>query len=247
MELHGGLADHQPPSDLAVGHAHREQAQHLVLPLGEGRGAEAADRQRVVAHHVGDHGRRPPRVEHALPAQEGLHGAGDVGDVGALAQVAVHAEADGAHHDVAVAAAGEHEHPHTAVALQQHPHQLDARRVAAAEVDVEDHEIGRAAVGDHQRVARARRLADHGDLRVGGEQLAQSESDDRLGVDDEQPRGAAGDGGAVQHGVSRHGGLLNECALRVRRVTLPRRCTVEHLGGLPLRHAHAKMAGSRER
>jgi hypothetical protein len=123
-------------------------------------------------------------------------------------------------HDVAVAAAGEHQHPHAAVALQQHPGELDARRVAPAEVDVEHDEVGRAAVGDDEGVARRRGLTDHGDLGVGGEQLAQAEADDRLAVDDQQARGPA-DGAVVaarercavengglpvENGVGRHGG-----------------------------------------
>ena len=103
----------------------------------------------------------------------------------------MHAEAHGAQHDLPVAAARQHEHPHAPVALQQHPRELDARGVAAAEVDVEDDEVGRAAVGDHQRVTGGGGLADHGEVRVGGEQLAQAEPHDGLAVHDEKARGPA--------------------------------------------------------
>jgi hypothetical protein len=144
-----------------------------------------------------------------------VHGADDVCGVGALAHVAVDAEAHGPQHEVPVAAAGEHEHPHPAVTFEQHPGQLDARGVAAAERDVEDDEIGWAPVGDHEGVARRGGLSDHGHVRVGGEQLAQPEADDGLVVHDEDAGGAPGGGGGggacrvengvvVEQGVSSH-------------------------------------------
>jgi hypothetical protein len=105
------------------------------------------------------------------------------------------------------------------VALQQHPGQIQPASVAAAQLDVEDHQVGGAAVGDHQRISRRRRFTDHGELRVGGEQLAQPVAHDRLPVDDHQAGGAARGRlravGAlieqrqrgVEYGVHRHGDL----------------------------------------
>jgi len=169
-----------------------------------------------------------------------VHRPADLRGVGALAQVTVHAQAHRAHHQVAVARAGEHQHAQAAVALQQHPGQVHPGRVAAAQVDVDDHQVGRAAVGDDQRVARGRRLADHRQLRVGGEQLAQPEPHDRLGVHDQQARGAAGGRRDPRHRVQRswtsvqncvrgHGrpprGIDGRAGRRLGAGTLPERCT----------------------
>jgi hypothetical protein len=188
------------------------QLQHLQLALGEGLGGRLAE---LAAQPGGDLG-----GEHRLAPGGRPHGPEQLGPRGVLEQVAGGAGLDGADHVAFGVEGGQDQHPDLRVALPQGPD--GGHPVQGGHAQVDQGDVGPDPGDQGQRLQAVAGLADHLQVRLGGDHATEPVPDHRMVVGDQQPDHRSSPAGIVATTVVPWPGPLSTSRLPWRAATRSR-------------------------